>query len=411
MRQREQDQVSAEVRRELEALDRALAGQPVDAEFDGVATLARELRAARPEPPDAFATRLDERVAQGFPPEERSGSGVATRIGEWFAGIRPMRLLTTAGAAAAVVLVVSVAVIRNGDGGDVGGDATTLEEPAATQEQETADDAGRGGAAPDAAPAAPGEVEEFQLEEPVAPIEPGGNAGAEPDRIAPGADREVERSASLSLSADGDEFEEVVDGVVEVTDTYEGFVISSEESSSGETSRATFELQIPSDRLQPALADLSELGHVESRSEDALDITAPTVTARQRLTDARTEVEALLGQLAEAETPKETQEIRFRLDAARAEAASAKEEFQRLSRRANYATVAVTVSSDENGDGNWGVEEALDDIGDALSTAGGVALIAAAILLPVALIVAIVALAWRHSVRRGRERALDGPAE
>ena len=37
----------------------------------------------------------------------------------------------------------------------------------------------------------------------------------------------------------------------------------------------------------------------------------------------------LLGQLAEADTPKETEAIRLRLDIARADAARAKAEFQR----------------------------------------------------------------------------------
>jgi hypothetical protein len=52
------------------------------------------------------------------------------------------------------------------------------------------------------------------------------------------------------------------------------------------------------------------------------------------------------------------------------------------------------------------MEEAIEDIGDALSTAGGIALVSAAILLPIGLVIALVAFAWRRSVRRGRERAL-----
>ena len=51
-------------------------------------------------------------------------------------------------------------------------------------------------------------------------------------------------------------------------------------------------------------------------------------------------------------------------------------------------------------------DDAIDDIGDSLSTAGGIVLVSAAILLPIAILIALVALAWRRSVRRGRERAL-----
>jgi hypothetical protein len=210
----------------------------------------------------------------------------------------------------------------------------------------------------------------------------------------------------LTLSSEGEEFEAVTDGVIAVTAQYEGFVVSSEESSSGESSRAVFELEIPSQSLSAALADLSGLAHVEARSEDALDITAPTVDARQRLTDARAQVKGLLGQLASADSPEETDRIQARLDIARAEAAEAKAEVQRLARRANFSDVRVTVTSDGGGDGDWGIEEAIEDIGDALSTAGGIALVSAAILLPIGLVIALVAFAWRRSVRRGRERAL-----
>ena len=178
-------------------------------------------------------------------------------------------------------------------------------------------------------------------------------------------------------------------------------MLSSEESSSGERSRAVFDLEIPSDKLSPALADLSALAHVESRSEDPQDITAQTSTARQQLADARAQVKGLLGQLAAADTTKETDRIQARLDIARAEAAAAKAEAQRLARRANFSDVRVTVTSDGGGDGDWGIEEAIDDLGSALSTAGGIAIVSAAIILPIGLVIALIGLAWRRSFAAG----------
>ena len=398
MARSEEQELDREVRRELEALDRALAGEPVDAEFDAVATLARELRETRPAPSSDFTESLDERAAAGF----TAGGGAppsrfAARVRGWLAGARPMQVVAPAGAVATVVLVASVAVIQSGGGGVE--DATSPIAEQSTQSESTAD-GGRDAAAAETLEAPDSGAAGTALPVPSPPSQ-------DRERVAPGSDREVESSATLSLSADGDEFAEASDGVVEITDRYKGFVVSSDESEFGDTSRATFELEIPSDRLSEALADLSGLAHVESRTEDTLDITAPTVTARQRLTDARAEVDALLGQLAEAESPKETEDIRSRLDIARAEVAAAKEEFQQLVRRANYADVRVTLTSDAGGDGDWGADDAVEDIGDSLSTAGGIALITGAIALPIALLVALVAFAWRRSVRRGRERALD----
>ena len=395
MRQHERHDLSDEALRELDALDRALAGEPVDAEFDAVARLARDMRATRPRPSEEFAAQLDERMEGGFRAEPGSAPSPTARFRDWLAGVRPMRIVAPAGAVATIAIVASVAVIQGVGGGE---SAPAPDEPAAL-------DAGGAARGEEREGDAVGPLGEDSAAAPAPENELFGSPPGEPDRIAPSQEREVERSATLALSTDGEEFEEVTDGVVSVTDRYDGFVLSSEESASGETSRATFELKIPTESLPAVLADLSELAHVESRSEDALDITAETGSARQRLTDARAEVRGLLGQLETAGSPDETADVRSRLEIARAEVAQAKAEVQRLARRANYADVRVTVASD-GGDGDWGIEEALDDIGDALSTAGGVALVSAAIMLPIGIVIALAAFAWRRSVRRGRERAL-----
>ena len=409
MRQRDEvTELSAEARRELEALDRALAGQPVDAELDAVATLARELRSARPKPPDDFTARLDERAANGFPVDESGPSSFWARTRNWFEGMRPMRVLAPAGGVATVLIVASVAVLQS-TGDDVASTPTTtaVEDGARNQAAQPAEGEAAGGAAGTAAPA-PGTAlpgEEGDAIAPIPPPDDGSNLG----RIAPGENRSVENEADLGLSTDEDEFEDVSDGVVSVTDQQDGVVVSSEESSDDVASRAEFELEIPSENLQTALADLSELAHVASRTENSLDITAPTVSARKELADARALVRKCLTMVADAETPAETEKAREQLAAARSDAAAAKAEVQQLARRARFATVGVTVVADGNGDGSWGVSDAVDDVLGGLSTAGGVAIVSAAILLPLALIVALIALVWRASVRRGRERSLDPP--
>jgi hypothetical protein len=402
MRQPE-EQLSAEVLRELEALDRALAGERVDPDLEGLETLVRELRASRPRPSAGFAAEVDEMVASGFEGSDRSTK--FDRLRARLAGIRPSQVLAPAGAVATIVLVVSVAVIRSdgGEGGPMPQADRTVPAPAAEAPSQEGEP-GRGAAEPLAAPGGR-ELDAMptpSLQPSVPPVDPSRG------RLAPGQrERAIESSASIGLSTDGDEFDDVADGVIEVTDRHRGLVVRSDETSSGEISRATFELAIPSDRLQQALADLSSLAHVESRSEATEDITAPTVNARAELTDARAEVNSLLRQLAEADTVADTREIRARLDVARAQVAEARDDVRRLSRRADLATVAVTVTSDGAGDGEWGVEEALDDAGSVLSTAAGVALVSLAALVPLALVLALIALAYRLAVRRGRERTLD----
>jgi hypothetical protein len=52
--------------RDLEALDRALAGQALDSEYADLETLVRAVRDDAPRIDPEFAVRLDRRIAEGF---------------------------------------------------------------------------------------------------------------------------------------------------------------------------------------------------------------------------------------------------------------------------------------------------------------------------------------------------------
>jgi hypothetical protein len=83
-------------------------------------------------------------------------------------------------------------------------------------------------------------------------------------------------------------------------------------------------------------------------------------------------------------------------------------------RAADLATVAVTVQgtgkATKKGGGAWTPRDALHDAGRVLEVAGGVLLIAAAALAPLALLAALALLGARVLRRRRREGALDGAA-
>src|SRR5215218_147869 len=190
MRQREHHDLSGEAGRELDALDRALAGEPVAAEFDAVARLARDMETKRPEIAPEFAARLDAQVRRGF----RAGPGTqrpaSARFRDWLAGLRPMRIVAPAGALATVVVIASVAVMQNG-GGEDGAPVTT----------ETTN---RDGSAPAPAPLLEGESGGAGATAPEADALSAGGPGANGDRAAPNESRKVESSASLTLSTDGE---------------------------------------------------------------------------------------------------------------------------------------------------------------------------------------------------------------
>jgi hypothetical protein len=90
--------------------------------------------------------------------------------------------------------------------------------------------------------------------------------------------------------------------------------------------------------------------------------------------------------------------------------ADAKSELNAVTTRAQLATVTVVITSEGAGtsddDDGWSFGDALDDAGKVLEVGAGVALISAAVLLPLAIIAAIAYFVVSAANRRSRERAL-----
>jgi hypothetical protein len=232
---------------------------------------------------------------------------------------------------------------------------------------------------------------------------------------APGVrNRKIERSAQLTLATDPDRVQEVGGKVLDVVGRYRGIILSSSvrDGAEGEAG-ATFDLLIPSTRMSPALADLSEISEVRSRSENTLDITAPFVSARERLRDARAEAEGLLRQLAEADTDAERASVKAQLRIVRGRIAAFRSQVRSLERRADFSRVSLDVVTGDAvsavpgpGDGDWTIADAADDAARVLAVAAGIGLVALAVMLPVALIAGAAWAARRTYLRRSREQAL-----
>ena len=387
--------------------------------------LSVELRELREVPSEEFAAKLDARAAEGFarrPGAEGSLSSLPGRLAARLRGSGPRRRLLPALAGATTVIVVATGVVVSvGDNGDpsaptqisrttdgsgaaettgagqagsAGGEAEVFTPP-----ESKVTDGDEGGAA---ALSAPSQI-------PVPPSVPSPGPGA-----APGArNRQVERSAELTLGTDPERVQDVAAKTIDIVGRYRGIVLSSSTRDGAEgAAGANFELLIPSARLSPALADLSELAEVRSRNENTLDITAPFVSARERLRDARAEAEGLLRQLAEATTEAERESVKAQLQIVRGRIAAFRSQKQRLERRADFSRVSLQIVSGEAtvfpgaADDEWTIGDALEDAGRVLAVAAGVALIAAAVMLPLAILAAAAWAARRVYLRRARAQVL-----
>jgi hypothetical protein len=361
-----------------------------------VEELERNLRAERPELDPQFAAKLDEWAAAGFPRGGELGSGIslADRVRNRWDRLRarpPRRYLLPVGAAATLFVVIGIGVSQ------LGGDDQGAGEDAASVQPYSSPPAGGSDAA--AAEAVPERAAKALA------LGDSGSAG-----VARGAENRLEdKSARLSLGAEEGEVQEVANGVVEVTDRYDGFVLNSQVTSDQAGARANFELEIPAEKLDPALADFSELGDVISRTEAAEDITARYVRASRQLADVEDQIAKLRIERIEADTFEQRRIIQARINALEASARALEAEVNGVERKARFASVAVDVTS--NGppvdDGGWDLGDAVDDAGDVLTTLAGIALIALAILVPLAVVGVLTWLAIGSIRRRRRERALD----
>jgi hypothetical protein len=361
---------------------------PPDPELE---LLAADLRALRPEPDPAFLATLDARVAAGFP--ARDAGGARPRRARWR---RPQILIpSVAGALAAAA--VTIAVVLPGSGGlrapaaSVGSGSST-----AARENST------GAAAPKQAAG----------QSPTVMSAPAPGSAPAPDAASgTGGPRQVERSAELTLTAPADEVQQTADGVVRATQAVGGYVQTSQVSVRDGGGGATFTLRIPSARLDDALARLSKLAHVGALTQNGEDITATTASAAQRLADARGERAALLRALGRATTDRQVAALRARLRDNRAVIARRTSNLAAVRRRADLATVAVTVegtrAAHRRGSGAWTPGDALHDAGRVLEVTGSVALVGLAVLAPLAVLGALALGATRFARRRRRETALD----
>jgi cellobiose-specific phosphotransferase system component IIA len=197
--------------------------------------------------------------------------------------------------------------------------------------------------------------------------------------------------------------------VSRLTTSEGGFVQSSHVDEGEKMGEATLTLSLPSAKLSDTLASLGQLAPVRSESQSLQDITNTYDAARQRLSDATAERQALLRALARASTEGEIDSLRERLAQNRGSIAEAHTAFQAVSQRASTAEVEVTVVGDKNaGSEGLTLHRGLHDAGRVLTVTLVILLIAAAVLLPLTLVAIALATARRAWRRHQRERVLGG---
>jgi chromosome segregation ATPase len=165
----------------------------------------------------------------------------------------------------------------------------------------------------------------------------GGAGSAAPDSPLTQSRKQIQ-SVSITLSTKPADVEDVSDRVIRIADTLGGFV-----QRSSITARRSAELtvRVPADKLQPALAQLSRIAHVSSRTQDTEDVTDQAAQLNSAVRDARAYRDSLRNRLAHATTDSQAASLRARLQRAEQRLRSRERQVAQLSRQTSYATAAA----------------------------------------------------------------------
>jgi hypothetical protein len=432
------DQVAGE----LAVIDAALAGESVDPEFAELAELTLLLAAARTEVPGDVAERLDRRVSALASAPEPPRLPELRR--SWI-----FRPAFGAGLALAAALVVVVIVLagRGGGGGSENGalfskHVSGVALPAATSATASSaagvsSSVARTSGQSVKAAAAPAAVTADSLTTPTlaravthrsASSASVGSAAAStqsalgsagsPQTLVPAPQtngRRIVQSAQLTLSAPAARIATVAQELFSAVGAEAGIVKHSQVSS-GSGGFASFTLSIPTQNLTATLTRLTQLhyAHVTSSTESSTDVNSQYLDDVRALKDAEALRTSLLKQLAAATTTVAIDSLKSQLADAETAIAGDERRVNGLQGRISFTSVSVQINAGAALPGppprsshGFTISRAAHDALRVLTDVGGGALIALAVLAPLAILAGLAAWVTRGWRRRGRERALD----
>ncbi|MER6991574.1 DUF4349 domain-containing protein [Saccharopolyspora hirsuta] len=214
--------------------------------------------------------------------------------------------------------------------------------------------------------------------------------------------REVIRTAELDLEVD-----DVAGASAEVRRRTEAVGGHLEQENSYRTS-TTLTLRIPAAELDRALSDLSALGRVTSRSQQAQDVTDQLVDTRSRIDSQRASVQRLRELMNRAQSVTEIVSIESELTTRESELESLQRREAAMANQVELATLTVRLDTEPTtSDEDTGFLAGLTTGWRALTEAGATILTATGAILPFAAALSVPATALY--VLHRRKKALKNP--
>lgn len=392
MRSADETPIDPQIAASLQAIDAAIAGQPVDPRHAELAELASLLTAQRPEMPAERARSLDQRLQRHFAPPARAR--------RWWR-FTPVGGAVAAAFAAAVAIVVVLSsggparLVQDSSGAAARPGHSAVRTPASAAAVATSKASPAGGAA---ALGPAGAASGSPVPGPAQPLSGG---------------RKIIQAAQLALTTTPNRIDDVAQEVFDIVGRQNAVVNNSAVTATGgQDGSAQFQLSVPSSALSATMFALSRLRYaaVASRTDTTQDVSGQVAGAGHRLADARALRTSLLVQLSNATTQPQIGSLRAQIHDAEGAIARDEAALRGLSRQVAYSRLDVTVSAGAapaSGGGSFTIAQGVHDAGRVLTVLAGAALIGLAVLVPVGLVAVLVG--WIVLTIRGRrrEQALD----
>jgi hypothetical protein len=396
----------------LAVIDATLAGEAVEPEHAELAELALILAGQRPLPSTKFTDKLDQRVAARFaPPRKGEQAKRSRRRWRYAPGV-------AVGLAATVAIVIGVSSLPSG-GASSESSSSSAASGAPLSAPHGVGTPDRAAASKTASPATSSESASAGSSAASSAGSLAATPGASASTSAPSpptSGRQVVQAAQLSLTTRPTQVDSVAQQVFDVVSAQSGVVENSTVTATNSTSGyAQFQLSVPSGNLQDTMSALSHLhgASVASRTDSSQDITGEVGGAGRRLADARALRTSLLHQLAAATTQTEIDSLKAQIHDVEASISSDLATLNSLHHKVDNTQISVAINAamlpghPVSSGGGFTIGKAAHDAGRVLVVAAGGALIALAVLVPLALLGALAL--WLGSLirRRRREQALD----
>jgi hypothetical protein len=215
----------------------------------------------------------------------------------------------------------------------------------------------------------------------------------------------IVQTARLRLSIAHGSFDDKVDDVHAIVDSYSGFVVNSTASQGSDKRlvQGSLDLRIPAESYEDALARLRQLGKVEALEESGQDVSQEFVDLNARIRQLRAVEAQLLELLQQADDVPAALAVQNQLSQVQLDLEQARGRLQYLDNRVSYATISLAMH--EAGavapkGGGFSIVDAWATAGSAFLTVVGWIFIGIAVAAPVLVLLGLGLLAGRELRKR-----------